>query len=134
MEAGNHTKNSLSAVRVDKWLWAARFFKTRSLASQAVAAGHVQVAEERIKPARTLRVGERVDLVLPDGPRTVIVLALSDVRGPASVARLLYEETPDSVAAREKRQEDRRLLQDPAAGIAGRPTKADRRQLDRWRG
>lgn len=134
MQVSAVRQNSGQPVRLDKWLWAARFFKTRSLATQAIEAGRVRVNEERVKPARNLRVGERVDLSLPDGAHTVIVKALSDVRGPAAVARLLYEETPESLAAREKLQQERRLLQDPAETIVGRPTKQDRRRLERWRG
>lgn len=126
--------DSTPAVRLDKWLWAARFFKTRSLATDAVAGGLVRVDDERVKPARVVRIGDRIDMTLADGPRTVIVQALSDVRGPAPVARLLYEETADSVAAREKRQQERQVQQDPAAAISGRPTKLDRRRLERWRG
>lgn len=122
-------------MRLDKWLWAARFYKTRSLATDAIAGGLVRVEDERIKPARIVRIGDRIDLTLADGPRTVIVRELSDARGPAPVARLLYEETPDSLAAREKRQQERQVQQDPAAGISGgRPTKLDRRRLERWRG
>lgn len=121
-------------MRLDKWLWAARFYKTRSLATDAVAGGLVRVDDERIKPARAVRIGDRIDLTLADGPRTIIVRALSDVRGPAPQARLLYEETPDSLAARDKRQQERQVQQDPAAGISGgRPTKLDRRRLERWR-
>lgn len=124
----------MQAVRLDKWLWAARFFKTRSLATEAINGGLVRVEGERVKPARVARIGERIDLTLADGPRTVIILALSDARGPAPTARLLYAETPDSLAAREKRQQDKAVQQDPSAAISGRPTKLDRRRLERWRG
>lgn len=134
MQASSRDDKHPQAVRLDKWLWAARFYKTRSLATQAVNGGQVRVNEERVKPARVLRCGERIDLTLADGPRTVIVRALSENRGPAPVARLLYEETPESLAERERRQEQQRLLADPAAGIAGRPTKLDRRRIDRFRG
>lgn len=134
MQVAQQSKNSLQGVRLDKWLWAARFFKTRSLATQAISGGQVRVEDERVKPARVVRIGETIELVLADGPRTVVVKALSEIRGPAPVARLLYEETAESVAAREKRKEDHHLLVDPAAEISGRPTKVDRRKLERWRG
>src|SRR5690606_3522892 len=88
-------------VRIDKWLWAARFFKTRALAIEAVKGGRVQVDGARVKPSRTVRVGDRIEITIGQTRRTVDVRALSDRRGPASVAATLYEETPESRAARE---------------------------------
>jgi ribosome-associated heat shock protein Hsp15 len=114
-------------VRLDKWLWAARFFKTRSLASQAVDLGRVRIEGERIKPAREARVGETLEVQLGDQRLEVVIRALSTQRGPASVARELYQETADSVSRRERRAKQRAA--EPAQSIKGRPTKRDRREL-----
>ncbi len=122
----------MSGLRVDKWLWAARFFKTRSLASDAVSGGKVKVNGTASKPARDLKVGDRLDIANGEVRWQVVVLALSDKRGPAPEARLLYEESPDSVAAREAARNSRQFVQDPAADIHGRPTKRNRRQMDRF--
>ena len=121
--------SEMTTVRLDKWLWAARFFKTRSLASEAVDTGKVKVGGERVKPARSLRVGD--ELAIDNGFDTweVAVLGLSDKRGAASVARLLYRETPASIARREQLAEERKLFREPGTTIKGRPTKRDRRQL-----
>ena len=123
--------NEMTTVRLDKWLWAARFFKTRSLASEAVDTGKVKVGGERVKPARSLRVGDA--LAIDNGAETweVAVLGLSDKRGAASVARLLYAETPASIARREQLAEERKLFCEPGTTIKGRPTKRDRRQLSK---
>ena len=122
-------------LRLDKWLWAARFYKTRSLASQEIGKGRVLVNDQPAKPAREIAVGDRVSVRKEDPPIHVHVRALSAVRGPAPVARLLYEETAESIAARERAAEMRRLAPEPAQGIvAGRPTKRDRRLIDRMRG
>ena len=120
-------------MRLDKWLWAARFFKTRSLAVQAIERGRVTVNQQAVKPARELHLGDLVALRQDLGPqRDVQVRGLSAVRGPAPVAQALYEETAASVAARALAAEQRRLAPEPAAGIEqGRPTKRDRRDLDR---
>jgi ribosome-associated heat shock protein Hsp15 len=120
-------------MRLDKWLWAARFFKTRGLAQEAIEGARVLVAGERVKVARMLRVGERVRVRIGDLERDVIVRGLSDKRGPASVAQALYEETAESIAAREAAREKRRLFREPSEAIHGRPTKRERRQLDRTR-
>ena len=121
-------------VRLDKWLWAARFYKTRSLATEEITKGRVTVNGQPAKPARELRPGELVCLRQGWMERTVRVLGLSAMRGPAPVAQQLYAETPESIAAREKAQEQRRLAPEPAATLAeGRPTKRDRRQIDRAR-
>jgi len=121
-------------MRIDKWLWAARFFKTRGLAQDALEGGRVQVEGERVKTARLLRVGERVFVRVGEVERTVVVQELSEQRGPASVAQRLYQETPVSVAAREAAREQRRLFSEPARAIEGRPTKRDRRAIDRAKG
>ena len=113
-------------MRLDKWLWAARFFKTRSLAQQAIAAGKVKLNDARVKPAHEVRVGDAI--VVREWH--VHVSALSDRRGPAEEARKLYEETAAGRAERERRADLRRWGAEPAAGLKGRPTKRDRRRLD----
>lgn len=121
-------------VRLDKWLWAARFFKTRSLATQEIDKGRVQVNAQPAKPARELRPGDVVELRQGYLTREIRVLALSQVRGPAPVAQALYEETPASVARREEAARQRRETPEPALAIdQGRPTKRDRRKLADWR-
>ena len=118
-------------VRLDKWLWAARFFKTRSLATDAVDSGRVKLGGENIKPARALRVGDKLLIDNGSDRWEVLVLGLSDVRAAAPIARTLYEETAISMAARAETAERRRLFREPGADIKGRPTKRDRRQLGR---
>ncbi len=122
------------SMRLDKWLWAARFFKTRSLASQEITKGRVQVNQQMVKPARDIKPGDTLWIKRRDTPVTVVVKALSHVRGPAPVAQQLYTETPESIAAREKADEMRRLAPEPARQLAhGRPTKRDRRLIDQIR-
>jgi len=116
-------------VRLDKWLWAARFFKTRSLAQQAVAGGRVQLNGERTKPAHEVKAGNMVVVRVGDWRWEVKVIALSDRRGPAEEARKLYEETEASRVERERRNDLRRWGAEPAAALKGRPTKRDRRRL-----
>lgn len=125
--------NSLSAVRIDKWLWAARFFKTRTLASDAVDGGKVQVNGARAKPAKEVRIGDKVELSHHDADWVLVVTGLADKRGPASVARTLYKETPESQAKRQAQADLRRFTREPSDDIHGRPTKRDRRVIDRWR-
>jgi ribosome-associated heat shock protein Hsp15 len=120
----------MNGVRLDKWLWAARFFKTRGLSSEEIGKGRVVVNGQPAKAAREVKVGDLIELRLQP-PRVVQVKALSAVRGPAVVAQTLYEETPESVAGREQLAAARRL--EPAQTIAqGRPTKRDRRRLADW--
>ncbi len=122
--------NDAAGVRVDKWLWAARFFKTRSLAQTALENGRVLVDGERVKRSRSLHCGARVWIRIGLIERTVIVRSLSEHRGPAPVAQLLYEETPESIQQRAAQRDKRSLFVDPAAAIAaGRPTKRDRRRI-----
>jgi len=117
-------------VRVDKWLWAARFYKTRSLAQQAIAAGQVRINDARVKPSHELRPGDAV-LVRKDQLQwSLVVRALSDRRGPAEAARRLYEESEESRAERERLASLRRYGPEPASFIKGRPTKRDRRRLE----
>ncbi len=121
-----------AGVRLDKWLWAARFYKTRSLAAEDIGKGRVSVNGQIAKASRELRLGDTVQLRQGPSQRTVVVRGLSHVRGPAPVAQALYEETADSVAARSAAAEQRRLGAEPALAIAqGRPTKRDRRELTR---
>ena len=124
----------MERLRLDKWLWAARFYKTRSLACEEIDKGRVQVNGAVVKPARELKVGDSV--LLRSGPvsRTVTVLALSDKRGPAPVAALLYQETEDSIRQRQQAAEQRRLAPEPALSLSqGRPTKRDRRATEQLR-
>src|SRR5438445_6249993 len=118
-------------VRIDKFLWAARFFKTRSLATDAVDGGKVRLNGERIKPARNVKIGDRLEIDNGATSWEVLVRVLSDVRGPATQAQTLYEETAHSVAKRENEAEQRRLFREPGTTLKGRPTKRDRRQLER---
>jgi ribosome-associated heat shock protein Hsp15 len=120
-------------VRIDKWLWAARFFKTRSLATEAVQGGRVHVDGARVKPARDVRIGEEIAVTVGDRTTVVVVRALADRRGPASEAALLYEETPESRERRERRREERRLAPTPGADLHGRPAKRDRRRIEAMR-
>ena len=117
-------------MRLDKWLWAARFFKTRSLAQRAIAAGQVKLNDERVKPAHELKPGDLVFLRKENLEWKVNVRALSERRGPAEQARKLYEETEASRAERERRGDLRRYGAEPSAQLKGRPTKRDRRRLE----
>lgn len=120
-------------LRLDKWLWAARFYKTRGLAADDIDKGRIQVNEQVAKASRELKAGDRVDIRHGALTRTVIVLALSTVRGPAPQAQQLYEETPESILRKATFQEQRKLASEPADAIEqGRPTKRDRRQLADW--
>jgi ribosome-associated heat shock protein Hsp15 len=121
--------------RLDKWLWAARFFKTRTLAGDEIERGRVQVNGQHAKPSREVRPGDRLSLRQGNSPvpREVAVLGLSEVRGPAPQAQQLYAETPESLAAQAEWQVRRPYAVDPAVAMEqGRPTKADRRQLVEW--
>ena len=117
-------------MRLDKWLWAARFFKTRSLAQQAIAAGRVKLNDSRTKAAHELKAGDWLAIRIGDYEWQVVVKTLSDKRGPAEEARKLYEETAESRAERVRRMDLRRWGAEPAAMLKGRPTKRDRRQID----
>jgi ribosome-associated heat shock protein Hsp15 len=116
-------------IRIDKWLWAARFFKTRSLATEAVDLGRVRIDGERIKPAREARAGDRIELFAGEARIEFVIRALSAQRGSAAVARLLYEETAASHARRERQADLRRSAVEPAQSIKGRPTKREGRAL-----
>jgi ribosome-associated heat shock protein Hsp15 len=121
----------MDKLRIDKWLWAARFYKTRSLATEEVNKGRVQVASQDVKPAREIKAGDHI--TLRQGPviRTVVVVGISQARGPAPVAQALYAETPESLQTRTAAAEQRRLAPEPAHSLDhGRPTKRQRRDLD----
>ena len=117
-------------MRIDKWLWAARFFKTRSLAAQAIEAGHVSVNEERAKASKALRIGDRVVIRRPPFEHTVIVKALSERRGSGADAALLFDETAESKARRTALAAEMKAM--PAPRFPGRPTKKTRRDYERW--
>jgi len=119
--------------RLDKWLWAARFYKTRALAAEDIAKGRISVNELVAKASRELHEGDVVELRQAGSSRTLVVKALSRLRGPAPAAQALYEETPESIALREKQALERRMNTEPSLAIEqGRPTKRDRRQLADW--
>ncbi len=130
----------MECLRIDKWLWAARFYKTRSLASEEIDKGRVHVNGVAVKPARELKPGDTVQMRSNAISRTITVLAISDKRGPAPAAALLFAETPESIAQRAIAAEQRRLAPEPALSLTqGRPTKHDRRDTqqaqdwgDRW--
>lgn len=125
---------AMDSMRLDKWLWCARFYKTRGLATEEIGKGRVTVNGQNVKAARELRVGNTVALRQGPVTRTVVVRALSALRGPAPVAQQLYEETPESIAARQFAAEQRRLAPEPASSLQeGRPTKRDRRDIERAR-
>src|SRR5689334_5932501 len=123
----------MERVRLDKWLWAARFFKTRGAATDAVLGGRVHVNDMRVKPAKLLSVGDVVELTIRSQRRTVRVTGLSEKRGPASVAAMLYAETPESLRAREQEARERRLARPLGANLGERPSKRDRRRLEALR-
>jgi len=116
-------------MRIDKWLWAARFYKTRSLATQAIDGGHVKLNGTPVKPARELRIGDTLDIAIGDTSWTVVVQGLNEQRRPAPEARQLYEETQEGSARRAAEQEMRRLAPVPGSDLRGRPTKKARRQI-----
>jgi ribosome-associated heat shock protein Hsp15 len=123
----------VDCVRVDKWLWAARFYKTRSLATEAVLGGRVHVNGARVKPAKDVHIGDTVVVTAGVVRRTVEVTGLSDRRGSAAVAATLYVESAESIAAREQAALERRLARPVGADLGARPTKLDRRRLDALR-
>ena len=117
-------------MRIDRWLWAARLARTRPLAAEAVRGGRVHVNGQAAKPSRDVRVGDTIEVTTGPVPRTVVVRGLAERRGPAAEAQELYEETPESLAARARHAEERRLLSAARPVPGGRPTKRERR---RWR-
>jgi len=124
----------MSGVRIDKWLWAARLFKTRALASKACELGRVQSNTQRVKPAREVRIGDKLRITTDSGDFGIEVLALSEIRGPATVAQTLYRESESSREARQKQIEERRAHRDFKAAPQTRPSKRDRRRIIQFRG
>ena len=124
----------MERVRLDKYLWAARFYKTRSISTEAIDGGKVRLNGERVKPAKEVKASDMIELRAGDAEFTILVTALADKRGSADIARTLYAETAESRTARVAAAEKRRRVSDPAAQIFARPTKKDRRNLDRIRG
>lgn len=124
----------MTGVRMDKWLWAARFFKTRALASRACELGRVETGGVRAKPARDVHTGDRLHIENDGGIFEIEVLELSEVRGPAPVAQKLYSETEESREARRKASEERRAMQASMPAPERRPSKRDRRRIIRFRG
>ncbi|MBN3726342.1 RNA-binding S4 domain-containing protein [Burkholderia sp. Ac-20379] len=118
-------------LRIDKWLWAARFFKTRSLASDAVEKGRVRIGGAAVKPSKDVRVGDRVEITIETVVWQVEVLGICDLRGPATIAQTLYAETQEGRAKRLAELDRRRHYREPAAEMHGRPTKRDRRIIDK---
>ncbi|NTV13836.1 MAG: RNA-binding S4 domain-containing protein [Desulfobulbaceae bacterium] len=128
-----HDSGDDDRVRIDKWLWAARFFKTRAQAAQAVGGGRVHIGGERVKSSRPLKVGDLLEITREEERWAVEVVALAERRGPASVARELYRESEESIKAREKQREERRLRAvGPGQLPARRPGKRDRRLIKRF--
>ena len=121
----------MDRLRIDKWLWSARFYKTRTLAAEEIGKGRVEVNGQEAKPAREVKVGDTVAVRREALTRTVVVKGLSNMRGPAPVAQQLYEETPESLKAREAAAYQRKFAPEPSLSIEhGRPTKRGRRELD----
>jgi ribosome-associated heat shock protein Hsp15 len=125
----------MERLRIDKWLWAARFYKTRTLATDEIDKGRVAINGQDVKPAREVKVGDTVSVRREGVTRTVVVKGVSDMRGPAPVAQQMYEETAESLQERDKAAEQRRYAREPALSIEhGRPTKRGRRDLDEAKG
>jgi ribosome-associated heat shock protein Hsp15 len=124
----------MEGVRIDKWLWAARFYKTRSLAARACELGRIEANGAAAKPAREVRSGDMLRVKNESGEFEIEVLQLSEIRGPAPVARTLYRETAESIELRQKRAEERKTMPYFEALPEGKPSKRDRRRLDRLRG
>jgi ribosome-associated heat shock protein Hsp15 len=120
----------VEAVRIDKWLWAARFYKTRSAATDAVLGGRVHLNNARVKPSKEIRVGDAVKVRIGQLQWNVGVRGISDKRGPASIARTLYDEAPESIAVREQRVADLKLARPFGADLGARPTKQARRRIE----
>ena len=120
----------MQAVRIDKWLWAARFFKTRSAATDAVLGGRVHLNEARVKPAKEVKAGDTIELRIGQLAWTLVVRDVADKRGSATVAKSLYDETAESLAARERRSAELKLSRPLGADLGARPTKQDRRRIE----
>ena len=123
----------MEQVRLDKWLWAARFFKTRSAATEGVLGGRVHLNGARVKPSKEVRVSDSVEITIGPVKRTVEVTGISDKRGPATDVSTLYPQTPESIVARQQSALERRAARPPGADLGARPTKLDRRRMDAMR-
>lgn len=123
----------MTGTRIDKWLWAARFFKTRALAARACELGRVESHNQPVKPAREVHVGDRFNVTTEGGIFEIEVVALSEIRGPASVAQTLYRESEQSKEARLQAAADRKAMMQFAPAPQGRPTKRDRRRIIQFR-
>jgi ribosome-associated heat shock protein Hsp15 len=123
----------VETVRIDKWLWAARFFKSRAAATDAVVGGHVQVNGGRVKASKEIRASDTLEVRIGEVRWTVVVTGVADKRGPAPVAATLYNETPESLAGRERHAAERKLARSPGADLGSRPTKQARRRIDALR-
>jgi ribosome-associated heat shock protein Hsp15 len=126
--------NDTARMRIDKWLWVARFFKTRSLASTAIASHKIKCNGEHVKPARELKIGDELEITIGQTVFVVIVHGMAEQRRPAPEARLLYQETPESEARRLREQELRKLAPVPGSDLKGRPTKREGRLIRGFRG
>ncbi len=123
----------MESIRIDKWLWAARFFKTRRAATEAVLGGHLRVNSERVKPSKQVRPADIVEVRVAETRWTVVVSSLAEKRGSARIAATLYEETPESIADRKRRAEERRFAGLHGADLGARPTKQERRRIEALR-
>lgn len=128
-EAAGEAYEVAGTMRLDKWLWVARLFKTRSLAAAAAERGQVRASGNRLKPAYSVRAGERLTVQRGGETLELVILGMSPVRGPAPAAQTLYAESPESRAARAQARESNRLTKEPAAALKGRPSKRDARVL-----
>lgn len=126
-------ESSVEPVRIDRWLWAARIFKTRNRAKEAVAGGKVHVNGSRVKPSRAVRVGETLSVTRERESIDLVVKSLSNRRGPASVAEELYDETSESIERRQQRSQQRGLLKDGFIASAKKPDKGERREIRRFK-
>jgi ribosome-associated heat shock protein Hsp15 len=124
---------AMEGVRIDKWLWAARFFKTRGAATEAVLGGRVQINGQNVKPSKDVHVDETVDIRVGQQQFTVVVTGIADKRGSATVAATLYQETPESTETRERLANERRLARPLGADLGARPTKQARRRIEALR-
>ncbi|WP_374490770.1 RNA-binding S4 domain-containing protein [Zoogloea sp.] len=134
MNKPNPNTSATDRTRLDKWLWAARFYKHRSLATEAVEGGKVQLNGIRVKPAKDVKIGDRVEIQLAEARFVLTVTGIAEKRGSASVAQGLYTETEESRSAREAQREERRFVTTPGDDLHGRPTKRDRRLIGRVKG
>ncbi|MCE1184694.1 MAG: RNA-binding S4 domain-containing protein [Zoogloea sp.] len=134
MNKPNPNTPATDRTRLDKWLWAARFYKHRSLATEAVEGGKVQLNGIRVKPAKDVKIGDRVEIQLAEARFVLTVTGIAEKRGSASVAQGLYTETEESRSAREAQREERRFVTTPGDDLHGRPTKRDRRLIGRVKG